>query len=352
MLESSVTSPKPAEPCSSPTHGSAHQAAHASQLITPDALRALETTARANETEWAERVLAVDALSRAQYPHEQPGTPIRMERLRFEAGLIGLSVQSHQTVYRVDTRPPSEIADSGFQPRRDKPSGSLLQHIESKTGNMVSTTIEPGNPIVFGGLASYGHLAPVGTDQVTELHMQLAEQFATDLGRFKELIPAPTLWQLSLMDRTTFEPGRVDQMIEKFRDFEAKFMALPENLRTVHPEYAVQLPSTHEDFLKSAYAIYAVVHPSRFSGTQTYYAWEYRIDQVPGVMMDCQMPGFIFGEQREVTIPYASAEQVGAARRVEVELRFDGWHPDTGVTINPKSAKVMAGQWRPIRDAI
>lgn len=318
-------------------------------LVTPAPLGILAAAARAKETPWPDRIEALNAASRACYRHEPSGTPVSLERLRFEAGLIGLSVQSHQTVYRVDTRPPSEIADSGFQPRRDKPSGSLLQHIESKTGNMVSATVEPGNPIVFGGLASYGHLATVGSNRPAELNNQMATQLAADLARFKELIPDPTLWQLSLMDRTTFEPGRVDEMIAKFRDFEEKFLRLPEELRTVHPEYAAQLPRTHEDFLKSAYAIYAVREASQFSGTQTYYAWEYRIEQVSGVAIECEFPGFIFSEQREVTIPCAAAEQIGGVRRMEVELEFQGWHPDTGIILNPKSAKVKAGEWKQLR---
>lgn len=73
----------------------------------------------------------------------------------------------------------------------------------------------------------------------------------------------------------------------------------------------------------------AAANVEQFEGTQTYRAFEYRITDVEGVKWNRDFPGFIFEEQREVTIPNASPEQVVAVREVLVHARYCGWHPET-----------------------
>lgn len=161
----------------------------ASQGDASFSIAAVEGAVRGAETGWPERIAALETLTRFHHSLEKPGTPVSPQRLGFEAELLGLKLERHATVFRVDTRGPEEIEKVGFLPRQDKPSGSLLLHVESKTGNMVSATHAEGNPIVFGGLACMGHLSAVGEDKVRTLNTQMAESLERDIARLTELMP-------------------------------------------------------------------------------------------------------------------------------------------------------------------
>lgn len=151
------------------------------------------------------------------------------------------------------------------------------------------------------------------------------------------------------MDMASFTPGGVDAMVATFKRFETQFLALPEALRTVLPEYASQLPKSQREAITRSYAIYAFRKPEAFEGTQTYRAFEYRVNDVDGVAWGREFPGFMFAEQREVTIPAAAPDKVVAVREVVVHAKYAGWHPETGILIDPKAVTVESGEWQQIK---
>lgn len=303
------------------------------------------------ETPWPERTAALETYSKAHFTLEAPGVPVSNERLAFEAAALGLELRKHDQCFRLDTRPPEIIFAEGFMPRDDKPSGSLLSHLEAKSGNMVSGTSEESNPTVVWGLATHHKLAPVGENQAAAFNAKMAAQYEADVAKFKELLPDASPWHFSLLNYTAFSPGNVDAGVAEFQEIAQLLAKLPPEMRVVPPEIASRLPKTPEAFLETAYNVWGGLFGDPPQIAQEFTLYEYRLKDIDGVEFSADFKDFSFTDQREVTFSHAQPQQIDAVRELKVRATFLGFIHGSGMILNRENVEIEAGDWiSPNRD--
>jgi len=299
-----------------------------------------ETVAGDPHVSWAFRVAALETVSRGKFVFEEPGISVSRERLAYEAGLLGLPLQIYPEVYRVDTRSPETIAREGFQPRSDKPAGTLGQHIETKTGNMVSGTALAGNDVIFYALANFGHLEAIGGDRVKAMNQKMASQFQDDLAELRRLLPEPlSAREYSFLNGRAFKPGELQQGVDEFLRLRKLLCGLPEAEKGSGE-------AGLKEFLEGVYNVhFALVE--RPSVRQSYRAFEYRLRDIEGVALNGAFKDFSFVEQQEVTFAQAAPAQIAAWREVRVDTHWTNYEASSGLWLKRDGVSLEFGAWKP-----
>lgn len=264
------------------------------QDLGPEEQRLLSVSAN-RELPWEVRIEAANKIVKGRGLEVSAGTPKPLDALEFEAALLGLDVRRSPYAYRLDTRSPDEIAKHGFMPRSDKAPGSLYDHINGKSGNLVSTSATPGNQTVAMGLAAFNQAKPVGRDLVSQYRavcLSLSENF--------------------------------DELVTQFR--------------TKHPNLS---PETAESLVHVNLFREVQQRFGRFS--QTYEVLEYAIKDARGVHFK-ELKDFPYTLQDEIAIPSAAPGSVIAMRRVEITQPWGGFHPKDGPML-AGNTELSLGKW-------
>jgi hypothetical protein len=90
------------------------------------------------------RIAVASILARAHGRSLQPGEPIPLEELEFQAQLLGTHVEMAPLAFRVDWRTPQDVAKTGFQPNPSKSVADLWDHVRPDNvggGNLVSVSL-------------------------------------------------------------------------------------------------------------------------------------------------------------------------------------------------------------------
>lgn len=103
------------------------------------------------------RMAVASVIARAHQPLPHAGEPFSLETLQYQAKILGADISTEQSSFRLDQRPPDQIAQTGFQPNPNKKSMTYWDHLRpdsTGSGNLVSLTLQQGNNSIVGTVLS------------------------------------------------------------------------------------------------------------------------------------------------------------------------------------------------------